>query len=337
MTRTVASTIGAALGLVVLTATCTGSDAPDVVNPTVGSQQSATTVVRYTPEELHANNPTDWVGQAHNLLVREMIRELRKPDVKIRDLCDRMKKVLQDKDVLRRLDPRFMAADPSVRVGAVAASPLCTSKFKWSKQVRLASLTTQGISQAAEEAIDDAVAQLDIATSPTNLASLLSPILTASYQMSGYDAEAVQAAVSVSQSSMELWYDGTEYAGVETEVFTELDQCGEGNYEEGTYEVDDITYICRNSQWVQASSRGDRAKPLFRNAALMISPAAVSAVCGPPLYGLWVTDGIGIAIGAKAGWSGGPGYAIVGAGIGATLWSGGFALYRAYKRYTEQC
>jgi hypothetical protein len=123
----------------------------------------------------------------------------------------------------------------------------------------LSAVTPDTLTTAAAGYIDDVVSAVESASNPTQLSSTLSGIVSAASSLP--DADAVESAASVGQSSFEDWY----YGGLNTmsdPIEEDMDDCLAGQYENQSYELDDITYICMNNSWHQARSSGLEQRPL---------------------------------------------------------------------------
>jgi hypothetical protein len=121
--------------------------------------------------------------------------------------------------------------------------------------------------------LDSMEVEIVAATSESNLASRLSPYYNTSLSMGFPDSAAIGLGVALAMNSVEEWDPGPVLeADLDAEI-TMLNQCAAGNLENEQYEVEGITYICLNSQWVMASNSDPRRRSLFHNvSAVGVSP-----------------------------------------------------------------
>lgn len=275
MARVVVATSSSVLGIACADG---GSPTRTVTEASPPRNLTASTV---SPAELHARNPFDWAGRVHNLFVRAALVEFRKPGTRIIDLCSRMQSWVEESSELHALLPTAATGSQRDHLrAALRQSALCVRRPRIGNaslpagDLPPAVAALDELSSAAEALIADVETALAGATSPSNLASSLSPILSAASSL-GTEASAVELAAAVAQSSYEEWYGGTALHAIADPMEADMEQCTAGQWEEQTYVLGDITYICRNSEWLQAKWHPGSTGP-FRMWKASYSSAALS-------------------------------------------------------------
>ena len=303
----------------------------DLSTSTVNSK-----AVRYTPAELHAKNPMDWVGVAHNLMLAEVITEWKKPNTRFRDLCARLQASLDNPQKFQAVASQLSSERRQEAKAHLAESDLCArprSRGSIARPlvVRSISMVQQPPPDTLLAIFDNIEAALDEATDPTDLAARLSPALEASLTMSSQDSLEVQTGVAVAQNSYEHWYanSGAAYDDVYSEAEAEIELCYDGEYENEEIEVNGQTYRCQNSDWYMIRFR--RSAPAQVHFRLVAT--TVTTQCGMHWVERTGVIGVGDFVGAVAGWRTTRGAigSLIGA-LGASLGVGiGLAYYEMFE------
>lgn len=184
--------------------------------------------------------------------------------------------------------------------------------------------------------IDSMEAETEAASSANDLAAKLSPFYNTSLTMGFPDSAVVAFGVALAQNSWDGWGNETQFTfNLESQV-DEILLCEQGQAESAQYQLEDVTYICQNSEWLMAAGRSARPAPLFRNASLstsndsrMLTASRLEDVVRPRLHlvaqagvtchlGWWQkkallvgSDLSGVAWGSLAFWlTGNPGIAV---------------------------
>lgn len=265
------------LGVIVLAIGCRDGNAPSEVSGTkvpakiAGSALTSRVAPQraaYTPAEIHQRNPADWVGVAHNQLLSYFVQELRKPGVKMKDMCSRMMHHLADPAALLPVQEKLPNGWRLRMQHDFAGSALCrppTTTHRASKSLVMNWFVLDDFGTEAHALFDDVNEAIDGSDDPTELASALSPILDAAEELGEIDEAGVQAVVAVAQNSYEYWYASNyaEIVAVESSVEEELDDCFLGQMEEETREADGLTWICHDSDWVVVALRNGSRQRSF--------------------------------------------------------------------------
>lgn len=175
--------------------------------------------------------------------------------------------------------------------------------------------------------IEDIYDAVQTSATPTQLAAALSPILDASFALDTLEEEMVQAALSVSQSSAEYWYDNnySQMAVVASEASSELAEgCANGTMQGQTYESSGLSWQCQNLQWLQIAFKLKQSDGYFRFASLPLGTSFSCPSVGALYAGIAFADAAGAVYGAVRGWRLGLiGVAISGAWRAAQFSGGG--------------
>jgi hypothetical protein len=324
-------------------------------------------------EQLHRNNPMNWVGIAHNRALDDLLKELRKPGVLSRDVCQYLlefvssdARVPVDRAGLRR------AAGATARreVGrkALRATALCSQRFDrrasaLPARVSLAayysprppfgsaSLQSGSPSAAAYGLLEQILAAIDAAVDSYDLAWRLHPVLNAASQLDAIERATIEATVSVAQSSYEYWE--AQLPTYVQAVSSEYDPCLYNQWSQG-YSYDSSLGNCVNGagavfqplsyspRRAQRHSRSRRAAhgrdALFSAGAVPLRARGVSQSVGEGLKDIGKADAYGAFTGAFAGaFAGGPQGAVLGGIVGAAgasiATALGHAIGATWRRY----
>lgn len=149
----------------------------------------------------------------------------------------------------------------------LSASPLCARKgssqtarddfsHERGQVVTEVSLFTEDtLSAATYTALADIESEAAAASNPTDLAGRLSPILDSAPSL-GRDSVVIQTVIGITQGSYEEWYGGTALLAVADPMEDDLRLCEQGQYEDQTYVLEDMTYVCHNGEWLMARYHG---------------------------------------------------------------------------------
>lgn len=293
--------------------------------PTAPTSQVGVTVVRYSPEELHQRNPADWVGRAHNLLLALTAEELKKPGVRLKDLCRRLHARISEPNAFKGADREFPVDWRSRLPQTLQNSAFCKrrSVFREASSTTALSIMTD-FSPAAYALMSDVETAVDNSDTPTELASALSPILDDSYALDAQDEEGVQAVISVAQSSFEYWYEDNYAAivGAYQEADEELSECMNGNMENQQVEAGGSTYQCEDEEWRLVRWENRLNRPQLRLVAY-VPPGAALMSCPSSADNhrvVKIADTAGGMVGAVMGIGGGPG-AILAASVAESFFA----------------
>jgi hypothetical protein len=227
----------------------------------------------YSSIELHHMNPFDWVGRIHNGMVDELRKAAWEPGASPRMVCERALERLAAED-LGSGTPAISSHERDMTRAAVLSMPTCGAR-------KAASPSTEPVLFPATFVFDDttwvypsatAAAMMDSidveveqASDSNDLASRLSPYYNTALGMGFPDSAAIQIVISIAQSSWGYWRPSSTFGTTLSNEISQLDECTQGNAENTQYEVDDITYICQNSEWLMAGYRSPRrAAPTWR-------------------------------------------------------------------------
>ena len=245
---------------------CRESGAPSAVpRSSVHVPASSVAPLPYSPSELHAANPKDWVGRAHNMLLAMAIEEWKKPGVRFVDLCSVLLARLEEPGAFQGEDLGFPAGWREGLPEAFRQSVLCRRRSTFHNTSASGGeliAMVEDFSSAAYDLFDDIQAAVDESSTPSEVASALSPILNASYALDDTDEAGVQAVLSVAQSSFEYWYESNYAAitAVNHETATDfLDGCSNGSMENEQYEAEGQMFQCQDQQWRMILSRSQRS------------------------------------------------------------------------------
>ena len=318
-----------------------------------GPARRAQVVATVSPETLRARNTTQWVGRLHNVILDELRSQRRNPNQGARDACLNVVSSLGAKgdSIGRTLSEAELIAIRTV----LLASSICGARLKGG--LKLAS-GVSFIPAAYAPAVLDTIwvepsatgyamiasigDEVDAASSYSDLSSRLSPYLSTSQSMGHPDSSAVELAVAISLDSWDYWGPTTNdfEPTIDNEV-SFLQQCASGNLENYQYEVDGVTHICLNSQWVQAGLPSTRWRnPSFNFVSLQGDVCSWNILKQITHVARW--DGAGmlyVYVGTFLGWSGLT-YAVpivttaAAATVGA-LWS--YAAFTALAWDLRQC
>jgi hypothetical protein len=183
-------------------------------------------------QRLHGENKLDWVGVAHNRAIDDFRRELRKPGVISRRMCE----YLADYSTRpERLPNERRSAKTSTERSAAypdVAAMLCSKRIgRELLKPRIGySDSTQGvqISPTAIQLISDVRSAVEGFNDSYELASRLLPILQAAANLDTIDQAAVRITVSVAQSSSEYWE--SELHPAQQEFVKEFGGCANQQY-----------------------------------------------------------------------------------------------------------
>jgi hypothetical protein len=248
-------------------------------------------------------------------MMKAIIQEWQKPGVRYRDLCSRMMDWIDQPGSLGELNGR-LPADWRVQLKRDwPSSNLCqrrrgNSLVSYGGGATLWGVDPTDFGDSAYVLINAIQTETEAALTPSGLASALSPILDASFELPSIDSAGVQAIISVAQSSFEFWYDNDheEIVAVETQTASELHACLQGEMENESYEVDDITWICQNSEWHMAGWRQARPGALHFRLAAYTTASLSGCLTGRQKLAVIVTgDVTGGLFGALGGIIFGPG------------------------------
>ena len=245
-----------ALGASAVMIACRESGAPST-DAALSEHVSASSVapLPYSPSELHEANPKDWVGRAHNMLLAMVITEWKKPGIRFVDLCPLLLARFEEPGAFQGEDLGFPADWKDGLSQAFRQSVVCRRRSTFRNTAASGGeliAIVEDFSSAAYDLFDDIQVAVDESSTPTELASALSPILNASYALDDTDEAGVQAVLAVAQSSFEYWY-ADNYAAiiaVENETATDfLDGCSNGSMENEQYEAEGQTFQCQDHEW----------------------------------------------------------------------------------------
>lgn len=218
---------------------------------------------------LHAKNPHDWVGKAHNKALEDLRKEIQKPGILTRDLCTYVVSFIGDPARLPT-DKRSDAA----RRGTDAAAGLATTEMcKNRGNVRDVAFAPSPLwlgqdapaSAAAYQMLSDVQSALDNASDAYDFAVRLEPVFLAASSLETGERAMLEATISVAQYSYDYWQ--IEYPALEQAFRDEYFNCARLYLD---YSVDMSREICLEGgvQPATEPQSGRSRVPAVRFAAL---------------------------------------------------------------------
>jgi hypothetical protein len=310
--------------------TATAANSRDDVRMT--PQTSVSPTALQARQHIHARNAYDWAGNAHNKILDEWRRDMRKPGLLTQSLCGYVVDFVSRDD---RLAPQNQVPLPIRRnaiTAASKASQLCGDKVK-SKSSQLASTgslpqesgATTDLALQIESAIDESESSFDLATR-------LNAVLDAASALDETERAVVAATVSVAQSSFEYWE--TEFEPLVYEIGNEYGDCGTDRLSTG-YSGDAARDSCLSGTYFETSYRRWSPSGMFGPTSARSRSSRLA--CGPTLREGFKNVAKGDAKGAFVGaWAGAFGAAagVVGGailgGASGSIWAAGENAWSTY-------
>jgi hypothetical protein len=320
----------AGLGLLACRDSMTGSHLRDDVKMT--RLVSVSPAGLEAQKRIHARNPHEWAGVAHNKILDDWRLAMRQPGVLTHNLCGYVVDFVARDERLPRDKQAPLPVRRNAIVAAAKSSSLCRSN------TGISTLASRGYTRSvAEESEATAALQsliesaIDQAESPADLAVQLNAVLDAAATLNESEQAVIGATVSVAQSSFEYW--DTQYEATVNEVGAEYDQCAADRQASG-YNSDAARDSCLSGSYFETSYRGWSPSGLF---GPRVRGARTSVSCGPSLRegfkNVAKSDAKGAFAGAWAGAFGAAagivGGAILGAGSGS-IWAAGENAWSTY-------
>jgi hypothetical protein len=282
---------------------------------------------------VHQRNKLDWVGVAHNKMIDDWRKEMRKPGVLTHNLCSHVVDfVTRDERLPVDKRPPLPVRREAI-AAAVKSSTLCQSLGEKGAISTLASRRAarrpQGSAAIVElqAGIENAVL---IAANRDDLAARLNAILDASATLDETEQTVVAATASVAQNSFEYWE--AEFDPLVDEVGAEYGPCAADRRRSG-YSMDGARQSCLTGEYFLSSSGGWSPSALLGPTSIRMTTLR----CGPGLRDGFKHVAKGDARGAFAGaWAGAfgaaagvVGGAILGAASGS-IWAAGENAWSTY-------
>jgi hypothetical protein len=328
-TRALASTCAVMIGIGSAVFAC--SDSPStpkpwrddaVMTPPIGISATA---VRLRAD-LHGRNQHDAVGLAHNRLLDDLRKELRKPGHLTNNLCEYALAFLAADGRIPSAARLTTAQRRQLAAKGAGASRLCTKSLAWA--VSPASHRWPIVPQESPElmALSGQIeSAIDLSANSYDLAARLTPVVDAAATLPEIDNAIVLATVSVAQSSFEYWE--TQYTSFESEFNSEYGDCLINRRDSG-YSEEAARDSCLGGTSSYQTFWSWPTAP--RRSSLLVNGRRAKS-CGPGLRAGFTNIAKSDAKGAFSGaFSGGMtlgvhgaiGGAIIG-GSGASIWAAG--------------
>jgi hypothetical protein len=162
---------------------------------------------------VHERNPNDWIGIAHNRLVDDFRRELKKPGAKPHDACNYIANFVKHADPVPRERRSSPPHDDSKAIqAALATSRVCAGRVITFQAAAIlpsaimrTRLSLEDLSPAFYALTSQIEGAIDDATDSYDLATRLGPILDASASLDSAERDMFFVAASIAQSSFEYW------------------------------------------------------------------------------------------------------------------------------------
>lgn len=220
-------------------------------------------------ERLHRRNPHDWVGPAHNKMIDDFRREVRKPGLVTSNICEYVITFSMSNERL----PGGRTFEEGANWRALRAvsdsSPLCgrargtrASTISLRSPLEALSAFVAPQSSTVYSLMDEVEAAVNNASDSDDLANRLNSILDRAASLSALEQDALSATASIAQSSFEYWQD--QYLPFEEEIIAEYSPCVE---EQLSYGYNDPVGACVSGKDGSAYTsrdplRGNRAQRL---------------------------------------------------------------------------
>lgn len=191
----------------------------------------------------------DFVGVAHNLILREIARQIKAGVISYPTICDSLVQWLARPASLREIADRFTSNAREQMQSGVEHLTMCSHASQSLPPVGLVAFIHRR--SAYDDYLPDVEDAIAEASDADDLASSLSPIYDATSTMDSTDAAQVQGLVSVAQSSFEEWFDGSEVVSEGTSLASTLDGCAAGTMQGYSTDQDanGVIWYCDNQKW----------------------------------------------------------------------------------------
>lgn len=186
----------------------------------------------------HRNNPSDWVGLAHNRALDDYRAKLRQGQVS-RDVCNDLVEFAADQARAPKDDQRSRAERIRAGRDALRRMGLCADRFAVASAASSAKLAQDVTISAAMEAILYAICDAIVnAVDSYDLAYRLNQLYPSIAVLPAREAEVTYATASVAVSSSEYWEANTEAA------YRDINAAYGGCIPRYTTSVDDAAKAC---------------------------------------------------------------------------------------------
>ena len=183
-------------------------------------------------ERLRARNPHDWAGPAHNKIIDDFRREVRKPGVLTSNICEYVMTFTMSNDRLPAGRSFPEGANWRALRAVSDSSSLCGNR----QRTRAANISIRSPfevlselvapqSSTAYSAMDAIEAAVNNASDPNDLANRLNSLLDQTTHLTTLEQDAIATAATVAQNSFEYWQD--QYLPFEEEIIAEYSPCVE--------------------------------------------------------------------------------------------------------------
>ena len=283
-------------------------------------------------EQLKRRNANEWVGTAHNKMLDDFRKELRKPGILTNNICEYVASFSMSDERLPASAVRATDGNWRAVQAVTDSSRLCSSnrRFRLSSlrfESPYASLGPVPVQEPTGEAISllgEIEQAISVAADARDLASRLNNVLTRAQALPELDRIAIEATISVAQNSFVYW--SSQYALFEQEVIAEYSPCIEQQMALGA--TDDIVDACftgKGGGGAVASGFSTERASLQR-----LIRARTRRLCGPSLREGFRAIGWADAKGAWTGaFAGGLAGGFAGAVGGALAGGGGNSIFAA--------
>lgn len=250
-----------------LLAACMDTSASAPSLPVVGSVPASALAPVYGAEDLHRVNPMDGLGRLHGALSREIVALRHRERVSFPVACALTANRMVRDQLYSDLLPGLTDAGRQRIRSHLLETVLCSSgairhdgpnRWRFAAFTEVDSIPAE-LSPAADSILDSIYVETDRATSANDLANRLSPYFSAAAAMDSIDKWQLQATIAIAQDSYETWSP----ADISAEVAF-LEECDNGNAEQSTYTVDEIMYVCQDSEWRMAANTNPLRVSPFR-------------------------------------------------------------------------
>lgn len=270
----IASVLAIAVGAAIFAAACSDSGAevgPVNFRPSSISKSLRHSLIKghLTSAALHQKNQMDFVGVAHNLILKEIARQIRAGGASYSTICDSVVQWLGRPTTLNEIAVHLTPTARREMQAGVAGLHVCAHIVPAASAQRT---TFSHRRSAYDDYLPDVEAAVGSATDADDLASSLSPIYDATLTMDSTDAAQVQGLVSVTQSSFEEWFDGSEVESEGAALESTLEGCGLGEMQGATTDMDanGVVWYCDNRKWVATAYRApSRARTNLQFASVL--------------------------------------------------------------------
>jgi hypothetical protein len=275
-------------------------------------------------ERLRTRNQQEWIGIAHNKMLDDFRKDLRKPGTLTNNICEyvasfSMSDARMPAGAVRGPDGNWRA------VQAVAdSSRSCSSTAKFTLSgfsleapySAVAPRNAQAPSAEAYALLAEIETAISVAPDGRDLANRLNNVLTRAQSLPDLDRVVIEATISVAQNSFVYW--SAQYALFEEEMIAEYSPCIEQQMSLGA--TDGIVDTCYTGK---GAGGAVAASPDGKVSSLRLIRTRARRVCGPSLREGFRHIGYADAKGAfTGGFAGGLAGGLAGA-VGGALAGGG--------------